>query len=59
MKENEKNFFCAAYDDYLDWLQKDKKIFYKITDLIPEAARNPKEGIGKPELLKHEFAGLW
>lgn len=53
------SFIPTAYDDYLGWLQKDKKIFLKITNLIQEAARNPTEGTGNPELLKHEFAGLW
>jgi toxin YoeB len=27
--------------------------------LIDECRRNPFEGIGKPEALKHELQGLW
>ena len=52
-------FTPEAYDDYLNWLETDRKLFLKITDLIREAARNPGKGIGKPELLKHEFSGHW
>ena len=52
-------FTPGAYTDYLDWLESDRKLFLKITDLIREAAKNPGEGTGKPELLKHEFRGYW
>jgi toxin YoeB len=52
-------FTPEAYTDYINWLEKDRKLFLKITDLIREAARNPSKGIGKPELLKHEYSGHW
>jgi len=51
-------FTPGAYTDYLSWLESDRKLFLKITDLIREAAKNPGEGTGKPELLKHEFRGI-
>ena len=35
------------------------KIQKKITDLITSISENPFAGIGKPELLKYEFAGCW
>lgn len=31
----------------------------KINELVRDAARTPFEGIGKPEPLKHAFAGFW
>jgi toxin YoeB len=52
-------FSPDAYKDYLEWLEKDRKVFSKITSLILEAAKNPSRGIGKPELLKHKLSGLW
>jgi len=52
-------FSPQAWDDYLHWQQADKKIVKKIHDLIKETMRNPYEGIGKPEPLKHAFAGFW
>ena len=48
-----------AWDDYLLWQKEDKAIFSKINALIKEIKRAPFEGIGKPELLKHELAGVW
>ncbi|MEI6679659.1 MAG: Txe/YoeB family addiction module toxin [Mariniphaga sp.] len=52
-------FTADAYAEYVNWLEKDRKIFLKITDLIREASRDPGKGIGKPELLKHELSGYW
>lgn len=52
-------FTPDAYAEYLNWLETDRKIFLKITDLIREAAKDPGKGIGKPELLKHELKGCW
>ena len=52
-------FTPEAYADYLDWLQTDRKLFIKITELIRESARNPAKGIGKPEQLKYEYSGYW
>jgi len=52
-------FFSKAWDDYLYWQQTDKKVLKKINDLIKEVSRNPYEGTGKPEPLKHVYAGYW
>jgi toxin YoeB len=52
-------FTSSAYADYIKWHETDKKLFIKITNLIREAAKNPAEGTGYPELLKHEFSGHW
>jgi len=47
-------FSPQAYNEYLDWLTEDKKIFKKINDLIKDIQRNGfSNGIGKPEPLKH------
>ncbi|MDR0474737.1 MAG: Txe/YoeB family addiction module toxin [Treponema sp.] len=48
-----------AFEEFTNWAQEDKKIFKKIGSIIKDIKRNPKEGIGKPEPLKHELSGYW
>ncbi len=52
-------FFPDAFDDFVQWQQHDKKLFKKIARLINETQRNPFEGTGKPEPLKHQLSGSW
>ena len=47
-----------AWEDYCDW-QKDKATLKRINALIKDARRDPFDGIGKPEPLKHDLTGLW
>ena len=49
----------TAWEDYLYWQQKDKRILKRINFLIKEIERNPFHGIGKPEQLKYEWSGFW
>ena len=48
-----------AWNDYLYWQQTDKKILKRINSLIENITRHPFEGIGNPELLKHNWSGYW
>jgi len=48
-----------AWEDYLYWQQTDKKILKRINSLIKETIRQPYEGIGEPEPLKHDWTGYW
>ena len=48
-----------AWDDYLYWQKVDKKILKRINALIKDISREPFEGIGKPEPLKHALSGYW
>ena len=52
-------FTPDAWDDYLYWQERDKKIAKKINTLIQECIRNPYSGIGKPEPLRYELAGCY
>ena len=52
-------FSSRAWEDYVYWQQFDKKVLKKINDLLKEISRNPYEGIGKPEPLKHALSGYW
>ena len=48
-----------AWEDYLHWQKTDKKVLRRINTIIKEIKRNPFEGIGKPERLKHALSGYW
>lgn len=52
-------FAEQAWEDYQYWLQTDRKITRRIHELIKDATRNPLDGIGKPEPLRHALAGYW
>ena len=52
-------FTDTAFEEYNYWCETDKKIVKKIKELIKDICRNPFEGLGKPEPLKHELSGCW
>ena len=52
-------FDAAAFEDLAWWVKHDRKQALKIIKLIQEVQRNPFEGIGKPEKLKHDLSGCW
>ncbi len=52
-------FRGTSFEDYNEWGRLDKQIFKRIITLIEDCRRHPFEGLGKPELLKHQFKGCW
>ena len=52
-------FDPLAFDDLAWWVDKDRKQALKIIKLIKEVQKNPFQGIGKPEPLKHDLSGCW
>ena len=52
-------FSSNAWNDYLYWQKIDKKTLKRINALIRDIQRQPYEGIGKPEPLKHGLSGYW
>ncbi|MCA1754006.1 MAG: Txe/YoeB family addiction module toxin [Spirochaeta sp.] len=52
-------FDNEEFDDFQAWAVEDKKIFSKIGALIKDISRDPFQGLGKPEPLKHELSGYW
>ena len=52
-------FVDESWEDYLYWQKTDKKILKIINMLIKDISRNPYDGIGKPEPLKHKYRGFW
>jgi len=53
------SFLLEAWDDYLYWQSKDKKIAERINLLLKDIVRNGYKGIGKPEPLSGDLAGYW
>jgi toxin YoeB len=53
------NWHDQAWEDYIYWQGNDKQMLKRINALIKDILRNPFSGIGKPELLKHEWSGFW
>ncbi len=52
-------FTPIAFEQYNEWQSENKQIFNKLKKLIKETAKNPYEGTGKPEALKHDYKGYW
>ncbi|MBT7068110.1 MAG: Txe/YoeB family addiction module toxin [Verrucomicrobia bacterium] len=48
-----------GWDDFTYWVDHDRKLAKRIIRLIKEIERDPFDGIGKPEPLKHDMAGFW
>jgi toxin YoeB len=48
-----------ALDDLRYWVATDRKTARRVLELIEIARRDPFEGIGKPEPLKHLGADVW
>jgi len=49
----------GAWEDYLKWHKKDKKLFNRINKLIKSIDRNGYNCIGKPEPLRNNLSGWW
>ena len=52
-------FVDESWEDYLYWQKTDKNKLKTINELLKDIARNPFDGLGKPEPLKHKYAGFW
>jgi toxin YoeB len=53
------HFTSIAFEQYNNWQTENKQVFNKLKKLIKESARTPFDGSGKPEPLKHDYAGYW
>lgn len=48
-----------AWEDYLYWQQTDRTVLKRINTLIKDIKRQPFDGLGDPESLKHHWSGYW
>ena len=57
---NMKSLFEVKFQRQLrQWIVDNKRMALKVMDIVTDIERNPTEGIGKPEPLKHNLTGLW
>jgi toxin YoeB len=49
----------SAWEDYIYWQQTDRKTLKRINTLIQDMQRQPFQGLGDPEPLKHQWSGYW
>jgi toxin YoeB len=52
-------FTESAWQDYLWFQDRDRKLLKRINLLIKDVMRSPFDGIGKPEPLKADLSGYW
>jgi len=52
-------FADQGWADFTYWVEHDRKIAVRIVRLIKEIERQPWEGLGQPEPLRHDLAGFW
>jgi toxin YoeB len=48
-----------AWEDYLYWQKTDRRTLKRINTLIQDMQRQPFQGLGDPEPLKHQWSGYW
>ena len=53
------SFVPYCWEQYTYWHGQDRKTFQRINLLLEAAARDPFEGIGKPEPLVGNLSGYW
>jgi toxin YoeB len=52
-------FEGQAFEEYSDWAVENASTFKRLRRIICDAQRNPFQGLGKPEPLKHDLKGCW
>lgn len=48
-----------GWEDYVYWQEQDRKTLRRINKLIKAILKDPFQGIGKPEQLKHDLSAYW
>ena len=46
-------------EDLRHWIETDRKTALRVLQIVEAVLRDPVQGIGKPEPLKHLLAGAW
>ena len=52
-------FTPHGWEDYLHWQNADRQVLRRVNRLLENCLRDPFDGIGKPEQLRHALAGAW
>ncbi len=61
MKPDERSlvFDREFLEDLAHWVATDRRIALRILELVESIRRDPADGIGKPEPLRHLGPGVW
>jgi toxin YoeB len=52
-------FDSAGWEDYQGWQKNDRRRLVRINVLIDDTLRDPADGRGQPERLKHRASDVW
>ena len=52
-------FHRQFLDDLRHWIENDRAAALRTLDLVEAVLRDPVAGVGKPEPLRHQYAGCW
>lgn len=52
-------FDLAGWEDYQWWQKNDRRLLNRINILLDDALRDPTDGRGQPERLKHRSDAVW
>ena len=52
-------FSDRAWSGYQHWQETDRRMLRRVNELLKDIKRSPFNGIGKPEPLRHQYAGFW
>jgi toxin YoeB len=53
------DFLSKFREDLVWWINTDRKTALRVLEIVEAVLADPFAGIGKPEPLRHEFAGCW
>ena len=46
-------------EDLRSWVENDRRVALRVLELVEAVLRDPFQGVGKPEPLRHALAGAW
>jgi len=58
-KRREAVFQPEFLEDLRYWVETDRKVAFRLFDLIEAILRDPLQGVGKPEPLRYLAGGAW
>ena len=63
MAEADRLAICHCHPEFLEdlqhWVEQDRRTARRLMQLMKAVMRDPFEGIGKPEPLRHLGSGVW
>lgn len=57
--KRESVFHPEFREDLAYWTKTDRRLALRVLELVEAVMRDPFDGIGKPEALKHQLADVW